>query len=380
MLRPSDVPAGPGVYVLRLADGKGVYVGQSDNMRSRCEQHARRKDNPFVRSRGGVARVEEPLTLRRQQREGWSLLEWEKQETLERVLTEPGGVDDVRGWQFSSLELKYSKLAALKENLLGLGDRCNRCGRVGHFASACPRQPQEPWLRRLEQRMADARAKEDAEAAGARGGGSRASSGGFCIRCRQSTSKLDSKKPLCRECFDVWSQYQNVDYREKYCHACGAKDKTTFARPMCAGCYSMYGDSGDEQTSSEYASDESGDSDSSDDSGFFGFCIRCGQSASELDSEQPFCSECFHVWSQYKNVDYREKYCHACGAKDKTTFARPMCASCYSTALDRRERERDESGDSDSSDDWTKSWPGDDGHGSRSNYSSAKRARTWRFR
>ena len=285
MLRPSDVPAGPGVYVLRLADGKGIYVGQSDNMRSRCEQHARRKDNPFVRSRGGVARVEEPLTLRRALRDGWSLLEWEKQETLERVLTEPGGVDDVRGWQFSSLELKYSKLAALKENLLGLGDRCNRCGRVGHFASACPRQPQEPWLRRLEQRMADARAKEDAEAAGARGGGSRASSGGFCIRCRQSTSKLDSKKPLCRECFDVWSQYQNVDYREKYCHACGAKDKTTFARPMCA--------------------------------------------------------------------------------------------SCYSTALDRRERERDESGDSDSSDD---SWFGDDGHGSRSFYSSAKRTRILRFR
>ena len=49
---------------------------------------------------------EEPLTLRRQQREGWSLLEWEKQETLERVLTEPGGVDDVRGWQFFHANFK----------------------------------------------------------------------------------------------------------------------------------------------------------------------------------------------------------------------------------------------------------------------------------
>ena len=59
-----------------------------------------------------------------------------------------------------------------------------------------------------------------------------------------------------------------------------------------------------------------------------GFCLRC---ASEIpfDPARPFCISHYRSWARYKNEEYEEKHCHACGKEHSTSKAKPVCLSCY---------------------------------------------------
>ena len=59
---------------------------------------------------------------------------------------------------------------------------------------------------------------------------------GYCIRCGDR-KKLDTAKPLCRDCYGEWAQYSNPDYEEDCCHCCGKGWATTIERPLCMRCW-----------------------------------------------------------------------------------------------------------------------------------------------
>ena len=59
-----------------------------------------------------------------------------------------------------------------------------------------------------------------------------------------------------------------------------------------------------------------------------GFCIRC-KTTVPSNPIQPYCKSCFGSWNRFKNPDYEEKYCHACGNDMATTKNKPVCLSCY---------------------------------------------------
>ena len=59
-----------------------------------------------------------------------------------------------------------------------------------------------------------------------------------------------------------------------------------------------------------------------------GYCIRCGLSIS-FDLTRPFCSNCYKVWSKWKDPEYLELYCHHCGEVEITTMSKPLCYDCY---------------------------------------------------
>ena len=60
---------------------------------------------------------------------------------------------------------------------------------------------------------------------------------GKCIRCGDKI-KFDQEKPLCRNCYTDWAEWENEDYIETFCHNCGLKkDDITFAKPECFPCY-----------------------------------------------------------------------------------------------------------------------------------------------
>ena len=61
---------------------------------------------------------------------------------------------------------------------------------------------------------------------------------GHCIRCGNDRA-LDPEKPLCDTCYDSWSEYENEDYEEKFCHVCGNRAKTSYAKPLCGACYRL---------------------------------------------------------------------------------------------------------------------------------------------
>ena len=62
------------------------------------------------------------------------------------------------------------------------------------------------------------------------------STGGYCIRSRDRIS-FNTREPLCAECLQKWKKYRNRDYGERYCHSCGQKASTTFAKPLCMACW-----------------------------------------------------------------------------------------------------------------------------------------------
>ncbi|MDO8715620.1 MAG: HNH endonuclease signature motif containing protein [Dehalococcoidales bacterium] len=60
-----------------------------------------------------------------------------------------------------------------------------------------------------------------------------------------------------------------------------------------------------------------------------GHCIRCNKRIA-YNSKAPYCPDCYGVWAGFNNSDYQEKYCHKCGASNKSASKnRPLCISCF---------------------------------------------------
>jgi hypothetical protein len=63
-----------------------------------------------------------------------------------------------------------------------------------------------------------------------------------------------------------------------------------------------------------------------------GYCIRCGKGLPKFNLQKPYCDHCYANWAKYKNPQYKEKFCHACGSsttKSPISFEKPICKNCY---------------------------------------------------
>ncbi len=59
---------------------------------------------------------------------------------------------------------------------------------------------------------------------------------GYCIRCNKAITQ-DPEMPYCPDCYGVWKRYENLNYKEKYCHICGNENTSTINKPVCYTCY-----------------------------------------------------------------------------------------------------------------------------------------------
>ncbi|MDM8523848.1 phospholipase D family protein [Desulfococcaceae bacterium HSG8] len=59
-----------------------------------------------------------------------------------------------------------------------------------------------------------------------------------------------------------------------------------------------------------------------------GYCIRCKKIIA-MKPSQPYCPDCFKVWSKYRNKKYEEICCHMCGKENTSTMSKPVCLDCY---------------------------------------------------
>ena len=59
-----------------------------------------------------------------------------------------------------------------------------------------------------------------------------------------------------------------------------------------------------------------------------GFCIRCRKEI-KLNTQAPYCVDCYKNWKKYENPIYEEKYCHFCGKDNNSTMNKPSCYDCY---------------------------------------------------
>jgi len=58
---------------------------------------------------------------------------------------------------------------------------------------------------------------------------------GFCIRSGEKIA-FNPARPLSRSSYQIWAEYSNPDYRERYCHSCGKSHSTSVRRPLCNEC------------------------------------------------------------------------------------------------------------------------------------------------
>ena len=138
------LPAARGVYVLEL-NGGGFYVGKSENVQSRVQQHlAGAGSSRYCSAKGGVKRVVPTLTPAQE-----NLAGWEQSETLAQMRKH--GFDNVRGFEWTrSGPLEASDYQTIRTLLLGHADLCRRCGGEGHFAAQCGNRRKQSWLEELE--------------------------------------------------------------------------------------------------------------------------------------------------------------------------------------------------------------------------------------
>jgi len=135
-----------GVYVLELNNTGKYYVGKSTNKAERIKNHkeCNEKCSNFVKNNGGVNKVLSPLTPHDN-----NMSNWEKDETIARMLKH--GYNNVRGWEFTNQNnLNKEELDMIKMSIMGLSDRCRKCGNNGHFANSC-KSEKAKWLIKLEE-------------------------------------------------------------------------------------------------------------------------------------------------------------------------------------------------------------------------------------
>lgn len=58
---------------------------------------------------------------------------------------------------------------------------------------------------------------------------------GYCIRTREEIP-FDTSRPLSPGAFEVWVQYANPNFQERFCHRCGKETPTFMANPLCWRC------------------------------------------------------------------------------------------------------------------------------------------------
>ena len=68
-----------------------------------------------------------------------------------------------------------------------------------------------------------------------------------------------------------------------------------------------------------------------------GYCIRTGIEI-PFDLKHPFSKEAYKSWAQFKNENFKEKYCHYSGEKSngETSFAKPVLTKYYKTAIEQQ--------------------------------------------
>ena len=144
-----------GVYVIQCNNKNKYYVGKSDNIENRINQHKSGIGGAkFIKNNGGVYKQLDLITPNNTEDLGLR----EQQETLAQMLVH--GFNNVRGWEFtSSTDLTYEECVSIKTLILGSGDFCRKCGSSEHFIKDCENK-KEDWLIELESCMEKPKQKE----------------------------------------------------------------------------------------------------------------------------------------------------------------------------------------------------------------------------
>lgn len=113
------------IYIIRLQGGH-YYVGKSDNVMQRYKQHLDGKGSTWTK-------MYRPVSVERTIESQTSFDE----DNYTKEYMKKYGVDKVRGGSYANIVLTDEQEATLRREFRGADDRCQRCGRTGHFIGTC---------------------------------------------------------------------------------------------------------------------------------------------------------------------------------------------------------------------------------------------------
>ena len=117
--------ANTNIYILRLEGGR-YYIGKSDNVMYRYQQHLNGNGSAWTRKYKPVS-LEKTI-------ENVSSFEEDK---FTKEYMSKYGIEKVRGGSYVEIELSEFHIEALKMEIWGAKDLCSQCGRSGHFIKDC---------------------------------------------------------------------------------------------------------------------------------------------------------------------------------------------------------------------------------------------------
>jgi predicted GIY-YIG superfamily endonuclease len=136
------------IYILRLEGGR-YYVGKTDNIKKRYEQHLSGSGSAWTRKYKPIAIAK---TI-----ENASVYDEDRyvKEYMNRY-----GVQNVRGGSYVQIELTEAQKDSLKLEIRAACDKCTRCGRDGHFVQDCYAKT-EVKLNEMDESSEDESSEED---------------------------------------------------------------------------------------------------------------------------------------------------------------------------------------------------------------------------
>lgn len=113
------------IYVLRLEGGR-YYVGKSDNVMNRYQQHLSGCGSAWTRKWKPVS-LEKTID---------NVSSFEEDKVTKEYMSKYG-IDKVRGGSYVEVELSEFHTDALKMEIWAATNLCTQCGRSGHFVKDC---------------------------------------------------------------------------------------------------------------------------------------------------------------------------------------------------------------------------------------------------
>ena len=128
----------PGVYVLKLNNGK-YYVGKSEtSVKNRLKHHFSGNGSEWTKLHGIIGKIDTSTVPMD------DIESWERAETLHVALKY--GIENVRGHQFTRIVLRDSDINDFEKQVCERKDLCRRCGRNGHMISRCVSHTRTNWM------------------------------------------------------------------------------------------------------------------------------------------------------------------------------------------------------------------------------------------
>jgi len=113
------------IYILRLEGGR-FYVGKSDNVMNRYQEHLNGNGSAWTRKYRPVA-LEKTIK---------NVSSFEEDKITKEYMSKYG-IDKVRGGSYVEVNLSEFHTEALKMEIWAAKDLCTQCGRKGHFVKNC---------------------------------------------------------------------------------------------------------------------------------------------------------------------------------------------------------------------------------------------------